>query len=196
MDPLFSVHTIATTNDGQAIDRYIALKVLGFPSYVLHTLTQHSAVKVCAQSDRELGIKVGQVAFTTVDVGEVFYFRQPGKYFDRYGKEFEYTEENLNRDRFQAEYFCTEYMKNIYAGYSEEQASNYFPCNIRQGFIMYGSAIVMAHLIANYDRHFMSDEYAQMLELVMEEMRFWMPETNQIDLLTQPNANHHYEQPD
>jgi hypothetical protein len=152
------------------------LSVSGFPSYVLHSLTKHSTIAVCAQTERDLGIKIGQVAFTTVDVEDVFYFRQPGMYPDRYGSVFEYTEDSRNRDKFHASFFSTEYVKNLYAGYSEELASNMMPRNIRQSFVMSGSAMSLFKLITRYDRLHMSEEYGQMLSLTLKEMISWMPE--------------------
>jgi thymidylate synthase ThyX len=168
---------LVESGDTRPLDHiFVSFNVLGFPNYVLDTLTQHSNVTVLAQNERDLGISVGQVVFNTIAVEQVFYFRQIGKYTDKYGSEYEHTAESLERDKFQAKYFASEYIKNLYAGCSEEQASSIFPRNIRQDFIISGSAMAMFQFIISYDRLYMSEEYGQMLQLILSEMLVWMPE--------------------
>lgn len=148
-----------------------------FPHSTMQQIRSHRVgISIDCQSFRYTGERIIAVAKNELDVEEVFYLRPIGKYTDRQGKYYEYTDKQRNQHLHACMHAALRYQTDINSGLSEEHARSLIPFDTRQHFVLSCNARSLMHLL---DLRWKKDaqlEAQQFSELLFEEFKNWMPE--------------------
>lgn len=128
------------------------------------------------QSMRYTGSRIEQVAVGGLPIEEVFYVRPPGKYRDRQGDPYEWTEDDVEESLAIALSSALDYKRFREKGVSEEQARGCLITNYFQNGIVTGNVRSWCHLL---DVRLKSDaqvEFRWLMELIAREIQRWVPE--------------------
>lgn len=131
---------------------------------------------VVHNSFRYTGQRIIDVALGKRDVEDVFYLRPVGKYDNRQGKKYFYSEEQRNEDKAWCLAACDRYQTRINEGLSEEHARSLIPFDARQHFVMSCNVRSLMHLL---DLRWKKDaqlEAQKLCELMYEHFAEWCPE--------------------
>ncbi|QCS49877.1 FAD-dependent thymidylate synthase [Picosynechococcus sp. PCC 11901] len=161
--------------------KVVAVEYLGIqPTYDLEVQGPwHNFVAngvVVHNSFRYTGQRIIDVAEGKRDVEEVFYLRPVGKYDNRQGKKYFYSEEQRQADKEWCLAACDRYRQRIEEGLAEEHARSLIPFDARQHFVMSCNVRSLMHLL---DLRWKKDaqlEAQQLCELLFVHFETWCPE--------------------
>ncbi|WP_099237541.1 FAD-dependent thymidylate synthase [Synechococcus sp. BDU 130192] len=155
----------------------IVFNVGYFPHSMMQQIRTHRVgVSFDVQSFRYTGQRIIDVAEGKRDVEEVFYLRPVGKYDNRQGKKYFYSEEQRNADKEWCLAACDRYRQRIEEGLAEEHARSLIPFDARQHFVMSCNVRSLMHLL---DLRWKKDaqlEAQQLCELLFVHFETWCPE--------------------
>ena len=148
-----------------------------FPHSVMQQARTHRVgTSFDVQSLRYTGKRFLEVAEGKLDIEDVFYLRPVGKYRDRQGKKYEYTEEMRSRDMAWCREAAKRYLEDIQAGFAEEHARGKLPFDYRQHFVVSFNARSFLHFV---DLRFKKDaqlEIQKLCDLMFPHFQQWVPE--------------------
>lgn len=112
------------------------------------------------------------------DIERAFYFRPVGRYTDRNGGHYDYTEAMRASDVFDALASTKVYKDRVLnKGVSEEQARDLLPCNYRQHAVVSFNARSLMHFLAVRGNLDAQIEIQHLSHLMLKQALVWMPET-------------------
>jgi thymidylate synthase (FAD) len=156
---------------------HITFGVGYFPHSVMQQARTHRvAISFDVQSFRYSGKRILDVIDSKRNVEDVFYVRPIGKYNDRQGKKYEYTEEGRIIDLQECIRAANLYADKIEAGYAEEHARGMIPFDIRQHFVVTFNVRSLMHFM---DMRFPLDaqyEIRRLCELMWGHFKEWTPD--------------------
>jgi thymidylate synthase (FAD) len=156
---------------------HITFAIGYFPHSVMQQARTHRvAVSFDVQSFRYSGKRILDVIDSKRNVEDVFYVRPLGKYSDRQGKKYEYTEKGRIIDLQECVRAANLYADKIEAGYSEEHARGMIPFDIRQHFVATFNVRSLMHFM---DMRFPLDaqyEIRCLCELMWDHFKEWVPD--------------------
>lgn len=154
----------------------ITFNVGYFPHSMMQQVRTHRVgVSFDVQSFRYTGSRIINVAQGKQDVEEVFYLRPVGKYTNRQGKRYFYSEQQRAEDLQWCLQACQHYQKRIEQGLSEEHARGLIPFDARQHFILSCNLRSLLHLL---DLRWKKDaqlEAQKFCELLYTHLEQWTP---------------------
>jgi thymidylate synthase (FAD) len=112
----------------------------------------------------------------TEETEKVFYLRPVGKYTDRQGKKYEYTEQMRAEDLEYCVNSAKHYAKRFEQGLSEEHARGLIPFDVRQHWVMSANIRSLMHILALRGKKDAQEEIRQMCELILPHFAAWCPE--------------------
>ena len=130
---------------------------------------------VVHNSFRYTGQRVIDVAEGKRDVEEVFYLRPVGKYTNRQGKRYFYSEEQRAEDLEWCFLCCKRYQKRIDEGLAEEHARGLIPFDARQHFVLSCNLRSLLHLLDlrwKKDAQLEAQKFCELLYIHLEK---WSP---------------------
>lgn len=130
---------------------------------------------VVHNSFRYTGQRIVDVAEGKQDVEDVFYLRPLGKYTNRQGKRYLYSEAQRLEDLNWCKEACLHYKKRIDEGLSEEHARGLIPFDARQHFVLSCNLRSLLHLL---DLRWKKDaqlEAQKFCELLYIHLENWSP---------------------
>ncbi|MGQ4648848.1 FAD-dependent thymidylate synthase [Lyngbya aestuarii] len=130
---------------------------------------------VVHNSFRYTGQRIINVAEGKQDVEEVFYLRPVGKYTNRQGKRYFYSEEQRASDLQWCLEACKHYQKRIEEGLSEEHARGLIPFDARQHFVLSCNLRSLLHLLDlrwKKDAQLEAQKFCELLYIHFEQ---WTP---------------------
>ena len=147
-----------------------------FPHSMMQQVRTHRVgVSFDVQSFRYTGQRIINVAEGKQDIEEVFYLRPVGKYTNRQGKHYFYSEEQRIEDLKWCLEACQHYKKRIDEGLSEEHARGLIPFDARQHFVLSCNMRSLMHLL---DLRWKKDaqlEAQKFCELLYVHLEKWSP---------------------
>ncbi|MGD2182934.1 FAD-dependent thymidylate synthase [Lusitaniella coriacea] len=160
--------------------KVVRVEYLGLqPTYDIETTDPwHNFVAnglVVHNSFRYTGQRIIDVATSKRDIEDVFYLRPIGKYTNRQGKRYTYTEEQRNEDLEWCLAACKHYQKRIEEGLSEEHARGLIPFDARQHFVLSCNVRSLMHLLDlrwKKDAQLEAQKFCELLYIQFEE---WCP---------------------
>lgn len=154
----------------------ITFNVGYFPHSMMQQVRTHRVgVSFDVQSFRYTGQRIINVAEGKQDVEEVFYLRPVGKYSNRQGKHYFYSEEQRAEDLRWCKDACQHYKKRIEEGLAEEHARGLIPFDARQHFVLSCNLRSLMHLL---DLRWKKDaqlEAQKFCELLFVHFEQWTP---------------------
>lgn len=154
----------------------ISLNVGYYPHSVMQQATRHRIATFAVESMRYSGNRIIELVEGKRDIEDIFYLRPVGKYTDRNGTKYEYTQEQRNQH---LEY-CLEaaklYAENIKAGMSEEHARSLIPFDFRQHFVVTFNARALMHFLDLRAKKDAQLEIQDLCEKMFNIFLVWMPE--------------------
>lgn len=155
----------------------ISFNVGYFPHEVMQQARTHRiGVSFDVQSGRYTGQRVCAVAEGKLDVDQVFYRRPIGNYRDRFGQQYDYTEEQRNIDRILFLDIAARYKLDIDRGYAEEHARRHLPYSLRQHFIVSFSLRALLHFLDLRAKKDAQLEITQLCDLIWPHFEAWTPQ--------------------
>lgn len=143
---------------------------------IMQLRTHRVGVSFDVQSMRYSGKRIEKVAAGELPIEEVFYVRPPGKYRDRQGDPYEWTEDDAEESSAMAFSSAIDYWRLRERGVSEEHARGVLITNYFQNAIVSGNLRSWLHLL---DVRLKSDaqfEIRCLMELVCGQVQRWVPE--------------------
>lgn len=153
----------------------ITINAVGFPHSTMQQIRTHRHLTFDVQSGRYTGQRIVDVAEGRRSVEDVFWLRPQGKYWDRKGDRYEYTDRQRRDDVEWCRVACQRYSAKISAGVSEEHARAIIPFEFRQDWVMSGNSRAIIHLL---DLRWKKDaqwECQLFCDLLFERFALWMP---------------------
>lgn len=155
----------------------IVLQCGHFPHSVMQQARTHRVgISFDVSSFRNVSTKLLQVAEGKIDIEDVIYFRPLGRYVDRKGAKYEYTDAMRVDDRVRAIEAVRHYANRLASGMSEEHARGLLPFDYRQNFVVSFNCRSLMHFLDLRAKKDAQLEIQQMAELMMTEFKKWMPE--------------------
>lgn len=154
----------------------ITLGCKGFPHSVVQQATRHRIASFDVQSFRYTSQHVIEVAKGERDVENVFYLRPVGRYTDRQGKSYEYSEATRERDENRCFGSAWDYAESVANGMSEEHARDMLPFNYRQHFIVSFNLRSVLHFMDLRSKKDAQLEIQQLCEQIWPHIQAWVPE--------------------
>lgn len=166
----------------------LVLNVINFPHSVIAQFRTHRHLSFDCQSQRYTGNRIVALAEALKNAGggfnrnqelieELFYFRPSGRYVDRRGNKYEYTEEARNKDIIATRNSIQLYANHMQNdGFAPEHARDILTQNIRQHFVMSGNARSFMHLFNLRSTRDVQLEARQACHLIFQRFKEWMPE--------------------
>ena len=155
----------------------ITLNVGWFPHSVMQQARTHRVgVSFDVQSMRYTGERICQVANKELDVEDAFYLRPVGRYNDRQGRTYLYSNNARLIDIEYCYAAACRYRNALNAGYAEEHARGLLPFDYRQHFVVSFSLRAMLHFLdlrAKLDAQW---EIRQLCDLMWPHLEAWAPE--------------------
>ncbi|NEP10377.1 MAG: FAD-dependent thymidylate synthase [Symploca sp. SIO2C1] len=154
----------------------ITFNVGYFPHSMMQQVRTHRVgVSFDVQSFRYTGQRIINVAEGKQNVEEVFYLRPVGKYTNRQGKRYFYSEAQRAEDLEWCLKACQHYKKRINEGLSEEHARGLIPFDARQHFVLSCNMRSLMHLL---DLRWKKDaqlEAQKLCQLLYVHFEQWSP---------------------
>lgn len=154
----------------------ITFNVGYFPHSMVQQIRSHRiGVSFDVQSFRYTGSRIVAVAQGKKDVEEVFYLRPVGKYNNRQGKHYFYSEQQRQEDIEWCIKACHHYKKRMEEGLAEEHARGLIPFDTRQHFVLSCNLRSLLHLL---DLRWKKDaqlEAQKFCELLFVHLKTWTP---------------------
>jgi thymidylate synthase (FAD) len=108
-------------------------------------------------------------------IEEVFYLRPIGRYTNRQGKKYEYTEEQRVEDLVMCGEAAIHYAHRIDQGFAEEHARSMIPFDVRQHWVMSVNVRSLMHLLDLRAKADAQLECQQLCELIWPHFEAWVP---------------------
>ncbi len=154
----------------------ITFNVGYFPHSMMQQIRTHRVgVSFDVQSFRYTGQRIIKVATGEQDVEDIFYLRPVGKYTNRQGKRYTYSEAQRQEDIQWCLEACKRYQKRLKEGLSEEHARGLIPFDARQHFVISCNLRSLMHLL---DLRWKKDaqlEAQKFCELLYTHFETWTP---------------------
>jgi thymidylate synthase (FAD) len=128
------------------------------------------------QSMRYTGERLIKLTEGELKVDEVFYVRPPGRYHDRQGDPYDWTEEQYEEQLTHSMASALEYAALRGQGVSEEQARFAISTNYYQNAMVSGSLRFWLHLLDVRSKADAQLEIRDLMELIADEVQAWCPE--------------------
>ena len=155
----------------------ITFNVGYFPHSMVQQIRSHRiGVSFDVQSFRYTGQRIVDVATGDRNVEEVFYLRPVGKYDNRQGKKYEYTENQRQADVQWCIEACKRYQESIKEGLVEEHARGLIPFDARQHFVLSCNMRSLMHLLDLRWKRDAQLEAQKFCELLFSHFEEWSPE--------------------
>lgn len=154
----------------------ITFNVGYFPHSMVQQIRSHRiGVSFDVQSFRYTGQRIVDVATGDRNVEEVFYLRPVGKYENRQGKKYEYTENQRQADIQWCIEACKRYRERIKEGLVEEHARGLIPFDARQHFVLSCNMRSLMHLLDLRWKRDAQLEAQKFCELLFSHFEEWSP---------------------
>lgn len=149
-----------------------------FPHSVMQQARTHRInISFDVQSFRYTSQQIIDVVQGKRDFESVFYLRPPGKYFDRQGHKYEYTQEMRDEDKEACLITAEHYTKNVLErGYAPEHARGGIAFDIRQHFVVSFNLRSLMHFLDLRAKKDAQLEIQQLCELLLPHFKEWTPE--------------------
>lgn len=154
----------------------IVIAVGGFPHDVAMQHRTHRLASFDVQSQRYTGERVLQAALDHTLIESVFYARPIGKYHDRQGGKFEYSEKDRKHDLNYFHRAAIMYKIKLDNGMPPEMARHYLPQSIRQNYTFSCNVRSLLHFFDMRTARDAQLEIQTLCEYVYQEFSAWMPE--------------------
>jgi len=162
----------------------ITIATAGFPHSVMQQARTHRvAVSFDVQSSRYTGERFKRVVSNDESydpdqfhISDLVYFRPVGRYKDRGGDEYIYSEDGLNSDQKLCVFLAERYANKLHAGFAEEHARGYMPFDFRQNFVVSFNLRSLMHFLDLRAKLDAQIEIQALCELLMIEFQKWTPE--------------------
>jgi thymidylate synthase (FAD) len=128
------------------------------------------------QSMRYSGQRIEKVAAGEIPIEEVFYVRPPGKYRDRQGDPYEWTEEDVEESLAMSLSSAIDYARLRERGVSEEHARGVLITNYYQNAIVSANLRAWLHLLDVRLKADAQFEIRCLMDLVAGQVQRWVPE--------------------
>ena len=142
----------------------------------VNQLTRHRFFSFDVQSMRYTGDRISKVASRQLLPEDVFYSRPPGHYIDRFGNNYEWTQEQVDESEAIAYSSALDYERQRQKGVAHEQARHVLICSYYQNLIATGSLRSWLHLLDVRLLANAQSEIQELMELVALEIKLWAPE--------------------
>lgn len=154
----------------------ITLSVSGYVHNVaMQARTHRVGITFDVQSQRYTGKRVLKVASGELLPEDVFYVRPPGFYTNRYGKKYDWTEENVKSELNWIVEGCKRYACHYERGVCEEHIRDYLAQAIRQNFVVSFNLRSILHFIDLRAKLDAQLEIQAMCEQVAPILETWAP---------------------
>ncbi len=153
----------------------ISLLCTYFPHSVIQQARTHRLLSFDVQSMRYTSQNFIKLANEEIEFDKVIYLRPAGKYTDRFGKKYNYTNVERDKDKQTALDLVTIYNKKINNGLSEEHARGLLPFDYRQHFVMSGNLRSMFHFLDLRYKKNAQLEIRQLSALIYGQLTKWTP---------------------
>lgn len=154
----------------------ITFSVSGYVHNVaMQARTHRVGVSFDVQSQRYTGKRVLKVADGSLKPEDVFYVRPPGFYTNRYGKKYDWTEEDY---RTELEYIvqgCIRYSEKYKRGVCEEHIRDYLAQAIRQNFVVSFNLRSVLHIMDLRAKMDAQLEIQALCEQLLPHVKEWCP---------------------
>lgn len=143
---------------------------------IVQLRTHRAGISFDVQSMRYSGKRIEKVAAGELPIEDVFYVRPPGKYRDRQGDPYEWTEDDVEESLAIALSSAIDYTRQRERGVSEEHARGVLITNYFQNAIVSANLRTWLHLL---DVRLKSDaqfEIRCLMDLVAGQVQRWVPE--------------------
>jgi thymidylate synthase (FAD) len=155
----------------------ISFNAIDFPHDLMQQARTHRVgISFDVQSGRYTSQRIVDVARGDRSIDEVFYFRPPGHYHDRFGKSYEYTQSDIDDDKEVCGGLALYFAEKINAGVAEEHARGLIPYCIRQHFVVSFNARSLMHFMDLRAKADAQLEIRQLSSLLFGEFKDWMPQ--------------------
>lgn len=146
-----------------------------FPHSIMQQVRTHRLLSFDVQSFRYSGKRIVDVANGDRNVEEVFYLRPLGKYHDRSGKSYNYTQAERDNDLADVVESAKKYRDKITSGMAEEHARGTIPFDTRQHWVMSGNLRSILHLLDLRWKKDAQIEVQQLCNLIFPHIEEWVP---------------------
>lgn len=157
---------------------FVSFNCYGFPHSTMVQIRTHasSGLKVLAQSGRYTGDRFVKVAKGELAVEDVMFLSPVGKYQDRKGHRYEYTESQREYDLQQVRNACEIFAVKVSQGCPYELARETFPYEFRQDFGIAGTLRTIWHMLDCRSKKDSQWQIVELATLLMDELDNFTPE--------------------
>lgn len=138
--------------------------------------THRTGITFDYQSMRYSGKRLECIAREEIPVEEGFYIRPPGRYHDRQGDAYQWTDEDVSADRVISERSACDYLAARQRGAAEEHARYRLTTNYLQCGTVSANLRTWFHLMDLRLKRDAQSEIQQLMELVALQVQRWAPE--------------------
>lgn len=128
------------------------------------------------QSSRYTGVRFEKVARGELPVEDVFHLRPLGRYHDRQGDPYEWTDPMREAQKDDCIRACQTYLSMRNQGVSEEHARGVIPTCFLQNGMITGNIRSWFHLLDVRSKSDAQDEARWAMDLVADKVAKWIPE--------------------
>lgn len=143
---------------------------------IVQLRTHRAGISFDVQSMRYSGKRIEKVAAGELPIEDVFYVRPPGKYRDRQGDPYEWTEDDVEESLAMAFSSAIDYSRLRERGISEEHARGVLITNYFQNAIVSANLRAWLHLLDVRLKGDAQFEIRCLMELVAGQVQRWVPE--------------------
>lgn len=155
----------------------IVLSVGYFPHSVMQQARTHRVgTSFDVQSMRYTGQRIVKAAIGEIPLEDVFYLRPAGEYSDRFGKKYQYSEDQRQQDLEWCRAAAERYQLNLDQGMSEEHARGILPFDYRQHFVMSLNTRSLMHFLDLRAKKDAQLEIQKLCDLIWPHFQAWVPE--------------------
>lgn len=138
--------------------------------------THRVGISFDVQSMRYSGARIESVAAGQAPIEDVFYVRPPGKYRDRQGDPYEWTEDDVEESMAMSLSSAIDYTRLRERGVAEEHARGVLITNYYQNAIVSANLRTWLHLLDVRLKADAQFEVRCLMELVAAQVQRWVPE--------------------
>ena len=131
---------------------------------------------VVHNSMRYTGQRIVKAAIGEIPLEDVFYLRPAGEYSDRFGKKYQYSEDQRQQDLDWCRAAAERYQLNVDQGMSEEHARGILPFDYRQHFVMSLNTRSLMHFLDLRAKKDAQLEIQKLCDLIWPHFQAWAPE--------------------
>lgn len=138
--------------------------------------THRAGISFDVQSMRYSGQRIEKVAAGEIPIEQVFYVRPPGKYRDRQGDPYEWTEDDVEESLAMSLSSAIDYARLRERGVAEEHARGVLITNYYQNAVVSANLRTWLHLLDVRLKADAQFEIRCLMELVAGQVQRWVPE--------------------